>query len=350
MKINQKYESTKWRRLEHWINGESVPSEGEIEDQLDLKEDFKEEENLKRTEPQMIQQDGQQIADEADLEDLFAAYKRQETNALYKRYKNWPETKGVRLFKRFYNVVAVVVCVSIILVLLTVVSYLPKFGDATNPANNEVTKRYIEQGLEETGAVNIVAGMILDYRAFDTLGESHVLFIAACCVLILLRIDHGKDGKPTSEKIAEEEHDRNYEPKNDKILQKAAILLVPPIILFGIYVVLNGHLSPGGGFSGGAIIGAGLILYLNAFGFQKTQRFFSYRLFQKVTLVSLLFYSAAKTYSFYTGANHLANGIPKGTPGNILSSGLILPLNICVGMVVACTMYSFYCMFRKGGM
>lgn len=38
--------------------------------------------------------------------------------------------------------------------------------------------RYIEQGLSETGAVNIVTGMILDYRAFDTFGESCVLFVA----------------------------------------------------------------------------------------------------------------------------------------------------------------------------
>ena len=114
-------------------------------------------------------------------------------------------------------------------------------------------------------------------------------------------------------------------------------------------MILNGHISPGGGFSGGAIIGAGLILHLNAFGFRKTERFFTYRVFQTVTLCSLLFYSAAKCYSFYCGANHLESGIPLGTPGSILSSGLILPLNICVGCVVACTMYTFYAIFRKGG-
>ncbi len=346
MKINPKYETSKWRKFERWVDGDSIPTEAEIEEKLEnttnLKNGSKKGNNKKKEDLQEVE--------ETDLEDVLAAYRQQEMNHFYTQYKNWPKTKGLRLFKRVYNLIAIIVCVSMILVLLTVVSYLPKFGDVANPANNEVTKRYIENGLEETGAVNIVAGMILDYRAFDTLGESHVLFIAACCVLILLRIDYGKDGKPTSEKIAEEENDRNYEPKNDKILQKTAFVLVPPIILFGIYIILNGHLSPGGGFSGGAIIGAGLILYLNAFGFKKTQRFLSYRLFQKVTLVALLFYSAAKTYSFYTGANHLKNMIPKGTAGNILSSGLILPLNICVGMVVACTLYSFYCMFRKGGM
>ena len=122
------------------------------------------------------------------------------------------------------------------------------------------------------------------------------------------------------------------------------------ILLYGMYIVLNGHLSPGGGFSGGAVMGAGLILYLNAFGFQKTKRFFTYRTFRWITFLALMTYAALKSYSFYTGANHIESGIPLGTPGAILSSGFILPLNICVGLIVMCTMYAFYTLFRKGGM
>ena len=64
---------------------------------------------------------------------------------------------------------------------------------------------------------------------------------------------------------------------------------------------------------------------------------------------ALACYSLAKTYSFFTGANHIESVIPLGTPGGILSSGLILILDICVGFVVAGTMYTFYVMFRKGG-
>ena len=229
--------------------------------------------------------------------------------------------KNVRRFTGLYKIFGVIVSVFIACLLLWTVSFLPKFGDPNAPENNEVATRYIEQGLSETGAVNIVTGMILDYRAFDTFGESCVLFVASCCVLILLRVD--KDEDPESRAI-EDMNDRHYEPRNDTILQKVADFLVPLMIIFGIYVVLNGHISPGGGFSGGAIIGSGLILYLTAYGF-------------------------AKSYSFYTGANHLHSIITPGTPGNILSAGLIVYLNICVGIVVACTMYSFYTLFRKGG-
>ena len=101
-----------------------------------------------------------------------------------------------------------------------------------------------------------------------------MLFVATVTVLIMLRLDK-KHNNDTDLSIEEAEaNDRNYEPKNDAILQMSAYVLVPAIIIFGIYVILNGHLGPGGGFSGGAIIGAGLILYLNAFGFQKTERFY----------------------------------------------------------------------------
>ena len=249
----------------------------------------------------------------------------------------------IRLFRKIYNVFSVIFCLSLAFILLVGVSYLPKYGHEENPVNNEVPARYIEQGLQETGAVNIVTGMILDYRAFDTLGESHVLFLATCTVLILLR----KDKKKYQETA--EHNDRIYEPKNDVILQTVACVLVPFIEIFGMYVILGGHLGPGGGFSGGAICGAGLILYLNAFGFAKTEKFFTGKTYKCMCFGALACYSLAKTYSFFTGANHMESVIPLGTPGAILSSGLILILDICVGFVVAGTMYTFYVMFRKGG-
>ena len=131
-------------------------------------------------------------------------------------------------------------------------------------------------------------------------------------------------------------------------MHQAALFIVPIIFLFGIYVVFNGHLSPGGGFSGGAILGAGLIVYASAFGFEQTERFMNRKVFRMVTLCALCFYSLSKCYSFFTGANHLESFISPGTPGNIFSAGLILPLNIAVGAVVACTMYGLFSLFERG--
>lgn len=270
----------------------------------------------------------------------------QDRDRVLERTYDTEHNRFYRFFMRFYKVAALLCCLALVAILLVEVSYLPPIGSDSNPSSNEVAAKYIEDGLQDTGAVNIVTGMILDYRAFDTFGESNVLFIATCTVLILLRNDK-KKGKGSAQE--EEKRDSFYEPKNDTILQGISSVLVPIIIIFGIYVILNGHLSPGGGFSGGAIIGAGLILYLNAFGFEKTERFFTEKTYKWVSFSALTFYCLAKSYSFYTGAHHLESGIPLGTPGAIISSGLILPLNICVGLVVACTMYAFFALFRKGG-
>ena len=274
----------------------------------------------------------------------------QRERVLYDRVHALISTKGSKLSTWLYRIMSVAICLVIIWLLLVTASNLPPFGAPSNPANNEVSKHYIEKGLEETGAVNVVAGMILDYRAFDTLGESNVLFTAACTVLILLRITADKDGDPSAALREAETDDRMYEPKNDIILQHQANLLVPLILLFGIYVIMNGHISPGGGFSGGAIMGAGLILYLNAFGFKKTERFFTFKTFQIVSLMALAFYACSKAYSFFTGANHLSSIFTPGTPGMLFSAGLIPYLNIAVGLVVCCTMYAFYTLFRKGDM
>ena len=86
-----------------------------------------------------------------------------------------------------YCVLSVFVTVVFIAVMLHVVMELPMFGDPNSITNNEVAARYLEKGIAETGAINFVAGMILDYRAFDTFGESNVLFMAVIAVLMLLQ-------------------------------------------------------------------------------------------------------------------------------------------------------------------
>lgn len=64
---------------------------------------------------------------------------------------------------------------------------LPLIGDANNPPNSHVTPRYIEKGLEETGSPNLVTGVLADYRGFDTLGETTVMFVAGTTAVLLLK-------------------------------------------------------------------------------------------------------------------------------------------------------------------
>ncbi len=317
LKSREEYEKTGSFRFWRWLDGRRDPYVGQVE--------------MKPQTP-------------VETPELTIRERLRDSQAVRDKVYDIENNKSLNFFHRVYVLAAIVYCVGLAVILLAMVAYLPPTGEADRPVNNEVSARYIESGLQETGAVNIVTGMILDYRAFDTFGESNVLFAATTTVLILLhRKKKNQDGR-----VEELENDRLLEPKRDAILQGSATVLVPIIILFGIYVILNGHLSPGGGFSGGAVIGAGLILYLSAFGFERAEKLFTEKLYKTVSFAALTTYCLAKSYSFFTGANHLESHIPLGTPGAILSSGLIFVLNICVGMVVACTMYTFYVMFRKG--
>jgi multicomponent Na+:H+ antiporter subunit B len=66
------------------------------------------------------------------------------------------------------------------------ISEMPDFGSPTSPANTNTVPRYLEKGMSETGATNIVSSILLDYRAYDTLGEATVLFTAALAILSLM--------------------------------------------------------------------------------------------------------------------------------------------------------------------
>lgn len=253
------------------------------------------------------------------------------------------ENKG---FNLFFASVAVVSCLLLIGVLLFTISFLPRYG-VENPESTVVVRRYVENGLQETGAVNIISGIILDYRAFDTLGESHVLFTALMCVTVLLQKDR-KNMRTQYEDFYTIRDEKYHELYKESIMRMVAGILLPCLLLYGAYVLLNGQISPGGGFSGGAVIGSGLIICAAAFGFVSTDRVITKRAANLIAFFSLGFYSFAKGYVFFTGANGMENHIPKGTPGAILSGGLILPLDIAVGLVVACTMFGFYSLFRRG--
>ena len=234
---------------------------------------------------------------------------------------------------RLYRALSMGVTAVMMAALVWVSLSLPAFGDPEAPAMNEVSRRYVEQGVEETGAVNLVAGLILDYRAFDTFGESVILFAAAASVVMLSR--------------REEERKRTYPV--DPVLRQTGRVILPAILMFGIYVIVNGHLSPGGGFSGGTVLGCGLILCSLVLGWERTDRLLAPRRLACCSSAALLLYGGLKGVSFFAGANGLGWELPRGRPGALLSGGLILPLNLCVGVIVACTMYTMYRTFSRRG-
>jgi len=129
-----------------------------------------------------------------------------------------------------------------------VVNYAPR------TALNPISEHYVTAGPEELGAANIVTAVLVTYRGLDTLGEVAVLFISAAGVGLLLRRRVG----------AAEEEEGPRRRVSSELVRTAVQFLLPLIFVLGIYVFINGHLTPGGGFQGGAVLASGIMLLLLA--------------------------------------------------------------------------------------
>lgn len=116
----------------------------------------------------------------------------------------------------------------------------------------EAPRRYLEEnGVKETGAINLVSAIYLGYRAFDTLGETIVLLTAVSGTIALLSVSAHTQGRPRSPEGTARPRTHLVEVVTGK--------LGPIVLMFGVYVMLYGHLSPGGGFQGGVVIASGII-------------------------------------------------------------------------------------------
>ncbi len=94
------------------------------------------------------------------------------------------------------QIIALIMLSLIGLGMVSIVAEMPVFGDPDNPANNQVSQRYLEKTREETGSLNTVSAIITDYRAFDTLGEATVLFgTVAAIYATLIGVDEDKNKK-----------------------------------------------------------------------------------------------------------------------------------------------------------
>ncbi|MCK5740949.1 MAG: sodium:proton antiporter, partial [Chlorobi bacterium] len=117
-----------------------------------------------------------------------------------------------------------------------------------------VSEYYVNNSQSELGAMNVITSIIVTYRGLDTLGEVSVLFIAATGIAVLFRRRKKQNTTESKSKV-------KAKREASEILLTGSRLIVPFMLMFGVYIFLNGHLSPGGGFQGGAVV-ATAILFL----------------------------------------------------------------------------------------
>ena len=124
------------------------------------------------------------------------------------------------------------------------------------------------------------------------------------------------------------------------IIKTISRLLIPFIQFFGLYVIMHGHTSPGGGFQGGVILGASFILLGIAYGYKTIAGRFSLKTLTIFTSLGVFIYAAIGVVCLLLGANFLDYGI---LPINFEPRGMgMLGIEIGVGITVMAVMVSIY--------
>jgi multicomponent Na+:H+ antiporter subunit B len=211
------------------------------------------------------------------------------------------------------------------------------FGIASNYTERAelsgVATRYATQGPAELGAPNLVTAVVVTYRGLDTLGEVTVLFLSAAGVGLLLS---RRERRPGPEKP---------EPPSE-IVETATEFLLPIMVLFGIYIFLNGHLTPGGGFQGGAVIASAAMLMLLAM----PKRSFSHTLLAAVESLSGFGYVVIGVLGVVLAGGFLDNRIiGLGEYGSLFSAGAIPMIYVLIGLKVGSELSALLERYARGG-
>jgi multicomponent Na+:H+ antiporter subunit B len=179
---------------------------------------------------------------------------------------------------------------------------------------------YAEHTAQDIGAANIVTAIIVTYRGLDTLGEVTVLFLTAAIVGLVL--SHGRRESRGSQREL---------PPSGELLTTGTRLLVPLILLLGVYVFVNGHLTPGGGFQGGAILASAILLLLLTDPLLR----FGHGLIAAIESTAGLVFVGIGVLGIFLAGGFLDNRIlPIGTLGDLFSAGAIPVIYSFVGLKV----------------
>jgi len=182
----------------------------------------------------------------------------------------------------------------------------------------------------ERHATNVIAAVTFDYRGVDTMGEEFILFAAVIGVAILLRAMRGE-----APQQPEEAARGRRVPGTSNAVRVGGLTLLGPIVLFGIYVVAHGHLSPGGGFQGGVVLATGALLVYLSGEYVTLRRVRPESAIDRAEAPGAGGYVVIGLYGLVASGAFLFNALPLGTAGTLLSAGTVPVINLAVGLEVA---------------
>ena len=220
------------------------------------------------------------------------------------------------------------------LLVFVLVMFSISLSDLETLYNNAGKVFFSSNGYFDTGSRNLVTAIYLDYRLFDSLFEAGILLVAVSGVLWISQHN-------IKEKNATFMMDKQKTPE---LFITFGRLLYPVMLLFGLYIILNGHRSPGGGFQGGAIIATAILIlyYIDISKEIDVQTIITIEKILFLLLVSISF------LSFFTRGDIMTNFIPLN--GDISFKQIYLYLlNIIIGAKVALGLVAVFTSFLKEG-
>lgn len=240
------------------------------------------------------------------------------------------------------NVLALVLLATLMFFAITMVvehDLLPEYGTAS--VEDSVSNTYIHQDTQgdapdiefgkskdlETGSANAVTAIVTGYRSFDTLGEVTVLFVSALGVSLLIG-------------ASSEFFKRS---RSGFILRSGSKVIMPLIMIVGVYVITHGHLSPGGGFQGGAMIASAMLLMaLSDPDFMP-----KIKAFKILEGLSGTVYILIGFIGMFLMGNFLQNIDATGVVGELFSAGLIPIVYLFIGLKVGSELTGIITDFMK---
>jgi multicomponent Na+:H+ antiporter subunit B len=199
------------------------------------------------------------------------------------------------------------------------ISGLPAFGHFAGRYGellNHVT-------VTERHVTNVVGAIVFDYRGVDTMGEEFILFSSVVAVALLFR------------EVRDEESERPRDAARSDAVPAVGTLMVAGTVVLGLYIVAHGYLTPGGGFQGGVVCAAGLVLVYAAGQYR------AYRAVSPIPLWELAEGTGAGAYvavglaALVRGYPFLTNFVGFGRAGDLNAGWTIALLNWAVGLEVS---------------
>lgn len=257
------------------------------------------------------------------------------------------------------------------LILVRAAAEFPAWSDPASPASTHLSPHFIEKAVEETSVPNLVTAVLADYRGFDTMFETTVVFAAGLACFLLLRIfgikppgvrmyrhlatgvviEIDRDTSATFPKEDFEPIDRHYVP-DDLINKTICRLMIPFIQLYALYVIAHGHHSPGGGFQGGVILGASLILLALSHDLRRVGQHLNEPVNALLSSYGVFIYAGVGSLSLLFGFNFLdyagLAGILGVDPISARSLGILF-VEIGVALAVMATMVLIYLNVASAG-